>query len=264
VRNDSVAWDLYANFGRGFHSNDARGTVITPTPALTAQCADPMHVPAGTSCAVTPMTPATGYELGTRLRLLRRIDLSAAAWLLDLDQETVWNGDSGTTEASGPTRRLGLTFEARAEILQWLWADLDVSLVNAVYRENAGNADAVALAPPWVIAAGIAARHPSGFFGSVRLRAIGDRPADAARTLYAQGFAIVNARLGYRRDWFEFALEAENLLNSQWREAQFESDSRLPNEPLDCPSSVPRCHTDIHFTPGTPFAASARITLYLH
>jgi hypothetical protein len=40
-------------------------------------------------------------------------------------------------------------------------------------------------------------------------------------------------------------LNAQNLLNSAWKEAQFETESRLRNEiePV----------SEIHFTPGTPF-----------
>ena len=261
VRRRNLDLDLYFNFGRGFHSNDGRGTVIAATPMLTAQCADPMRVPSGVSCPVTPMTPATGYELGVRARSARRIDLSVAAWLLDLDQETVWNGDDGTTEVAGPTRRLGITVEARAEILRWLWVDVDASFVNAVYRDNPGNANAVALAPPITLAAGVSMRHPNGLFGAVRLRMIGDRPADPSNTLQAQGFAIVNAQLGFRHAWYEVATVVENLFNATWREAQFEEDSRLRGEPATCPASNPSCHTDMKFTAGTPFAATLRFSV---
>ena len=258
----AIDLDLFANFGRGFHSNDARGTIIPSTPLLTMQCADAQHVPDGVNCPVTPMTVASGYELGARARIVRRIDVSLAAWLLDLDQETVWNGDAGTTEVAGPTRRLGLTFEARAQIVSWLWADLDVSFVNAVYRNNAGNGNAVALAPPWVVAAGLSARHPSGLYGSLRLRAIADRPADPSGTFTAQGFALLYAQLGYRHAWYDIGLHIENLLNSTWREAQFEEDSRLRNEPVTCPASNPMCHTDIKFTAGSPFTATLHLSVF--
>ncbi|GAC1508748.1 MAG: hypothetical protein NVS1B14_12960 [Vulcanimicrobiaceae bacterium] len=215
-----------------------------------------MMVTAGVQCPVSPLTPATGYEIGARTRILRRFDVSAAAGLLDLDQETVWNGDDGSTQLSGPTRRLGLTFEARAQILRWLWADADVSFVNAVYTQNAGNANAVALAPPFTLSAGVSARHPSGFFGALRLRAIANRPADPEGRFQAQGFAIVNAQLGYRGAFYEIGVHVENMLNSTWREAQFEEQSRLRAERMPV--------TDIKFTAGTPFAATARLTLFWH
>jgi outer membrane receptor protein involved in Fe transport len=101
---------------------------------------------------------------------------------------------------------------------------------------------------------------------------VGDRPADPTGRTVAQGFAVVNAQAGYRRGWWELAAQVENLLDTPWREAQFAFDSRLRSE---CTApGTPRCNppadgqrqgtvTDIHFTPGTPFTATLRWTLFL-
>ena len=107
-------------------------------------------------------------------------------------------------------------------------------------------------APPVTFAAGISARHPWGFYGSLRLRAISDRPADPMGVLTAQGFAIVSGQLGVRRDFWDVGLQVENVFNSTWREAQFEETSRLPNEAAPV--------TDIKYTAGTPFAATLRLS----
>src|SRR4029077_182514 len=69
------ALDLYADWGRGFHTNAARG-VVQPTNAATL------------------LVPATGYEAGARVRPTRGLDFAAAAFLLDLDSELVWDGDT--------------------------------------------------------------------------------------------------------------------------------------------------------------------------
>lgn len=245
--------DLYINFGSGFHSNDARGVVRATAP-------------------VTPLARALGAEVGARVRLANRFDLALSAWGVDLESEIVWVGDDGTTDARGPTRRLGVTGELRGAITPWLRADADVSFVRATYTSNAGNGDAVALAPQVVLSAGLAGRHPSGIFGALRLRAVGDRPATSDRSLTAEGFAILSAQLGFRRGWWEVALQAENLTNSRWREAQFATDTRLRDECLT--ATAPRCNepaagqrygtiTDVNFTPGTPFAAQLRLTFYV-
>src|SRR5262249_8499984 len=120
--------DLYFNFGRGFHSNDARSAV---------QSGGGGALPA-----------ATAGEVGARARLLDgRLDLAGAAWLLDLQSELVWNGDQGGTSPSDPTRRYGIDLEARVQILPWLHADLDASFAKARYKTDSGNGNAVALAP---------------------------------------------------------------------------------------------------------------------
>jgi outer membrane receptor protein involved in Fe transport len=227
--------DFYLNYGSGFHSNDARG-VVRPT------------------MAVTPLARAQGYEVGMRWHTIPRLEVALSAWGIDLESEIVWIGDEGTTEARGPTRRLGLTTEARLDLTSWLRADVDLSVVHALFTLEPANNNAIALAPPFTLTAGLTANHPIGLSGAVRLRAIGDRPATTDRSLTAEGFAILSAQVGYRHRWFELSLLGENLLNSRWREAQFANESRLAHEPAAV--------SDIHFTPGTPLSVGLRLTLF--
>jgi outer membrane receptor protein involved in Fe transport len=254
VLGPSAATELFLNFGMGFHSNDARAVVRGDAPG-------------------TPLARATGYEIGVRSSLAgRRLDIAASAFGLDLGSETVWVGDEGTTEARGPTRRLGLEAEARLRILPWLFADLDANFVRATFIENPGNANAVALAPTRIISGGLSALHPRGFLGRVGFFHIGDRPATEDRFLRAEGFTRVDAAAGYRMARFELAVTVQNLLNTSWREAQFANVSRLPNEtgPASCgPGTRPvedggafRGCEDLHFTPGAPVNVYGSASLF--
>jgi len=225
--------DLFLDYGRGFHSNDGRAAV------------------GGT----TLLAKAETYETGARVRLFdRRLDLSAALFRIDLDSETVWVGDEGTTEARGPTRRVGVELGARAKLASWLWADLDATFARAVFVENAGNGNAVALAPTRTLTAGLMGRHPSGVFGTFRVRSIGARPATEDRTLTADGWTVFEASLGYRYRFLEGELDVRNLFDVGWREVQFGGESRLANEPAPV--------RDLHYTPGWPFTVLARGTVY--
>ena len=47
------------------------------------------------------------------------LDFAAAGWLLDLDHETTWSGDEGTTGVSDATRRAGVELETRYELAPW-------------------------------------------------------------------------------------------------------------------------------------------------
>jgi outer membrane receptor protein involved in Fe transport len=244
--------DLYVNYGHGFHSNDARGVVRLPEP-------------------VTPLTRARGYEVGARTRLFDRLDLAGSVFRLDLDSELVWVGDEGTTEARGATRRQGLEAEARLKVLPWLFADADATLSRATYVQNAGNGDAVALAPTLILAGGVSARHPSGVYGRLGVLHLGDRPATEDRFLVAEGFTRVDVTLGYRSSWYEVNVGVQNLLNTQWREAQFANVSRLPSEsscpegtrPAGEPGAFEGCE-DLHFTPGAPFNLQASASFFFH
>src|SRR5207237_219426 len=92
--------ELFANFGTGFHSNDARAVILDPKlPALPT---------------------ARGWELGVKTKVLPRVELSATYWVLDLASELVFIGDDGTTQARGPSHREGWEFATRVKLLEGL------------------------------------------------------------------------------------------------------------------------------------------------
>jgi TonB family protein len=206
--------DVYANFGNGFHSNDVRGVFTTPS--------------------VTPLTRAIGEEVGARTRLFDRLDFAAAAWLLDLDNETTWNGDDGTTGVSPPTRRYGLELESRFEFTPWLAADANVTFTQSQFSTDHENGNGLALAPKQTWDGGLSARHPLGpgvARGGIRVYGIGDRPASDDGTIVAPGFTQVDLHLGYRTRRFDIAFDITNLLDGNFRSAQFDTVSRLRTDP---------------------------------
>ena len=254
--------DLFANFGYGLHSNDARGVV---------RLVDP----------VTPLTRAIGYEVGARSRLLdRRLDVAVALWGLDIDSEIVWVGDEGTTEAAGATRRVGVEAEARLQIRPWLFADLDVTLSSARFRENAGNGGAVALAPRLTIAGGLTANHPRGLRGGLRGLHIAERPATEDEFLMAEATTLLDLFAAYRYRSIELSLTLENLLDRRYRSAQFATVTRLQNEaPTTAPPPADACPAgtraaadeatgnfrgceDVSFSPGNPFSVRLMASYY--
>jgi TonB family protein len=253
--------DLFLNFGYGFHSNDARGVVRGDNP-------------------VTPLTRTLGYEVGARSRLLhRRLEVAASLWGIDLDSETVWVGDEGTTEAAGATRRLGLEVEGRAELLAWLFADADLTVSQARFRENAGNGNAVALAPRLTVSGGLSALHPSGVRGGLRGLYIARRPATADGFLQAEATTQIDLFAAYRWRSWELSLSIENLIDRRYQAAQFATVTRLQNEPPTsappppnaCPAGT-RAATapggnfqgceDLSFSPGNPFGVRLAASYY--
>lgn len=237
--------ELFFNFGRGFHSNDARGVVLGVDPA-------------------TPLSAALGWEIGARVLAWERLQLSTTVFWLNLDSEVVWIGDEGTTEPSGETQRFGVEAQLRVEILPWLLADLDATWVRAEFVNNPGNANALALAPELVISGGLSAFDSrTGLSGRIGVFYIADRPATEDRFLTAEGFVRVDASFGWENERFGVKAQVLNLINTRWRQAQFATVGRLPGEddPADCPAGT-RPITDpdgtfvgcedIHFTPGWP------------
>src|SRR5690606_6239821 len=95
--------DIFLNFGRGFHSNDARG-VVDPV--------DPASI----------FGKAWGGELGVELEFLEKVEVAVSGFFLRLGSELVWVGDEGITEPSGPTLRAGFEGEVRWKIFDWMWS----------------------------------------------------------------------------------------------------------------------------------------------
>ena len=257
VYSPGQALDLFANFGTGFHSNDARNNVIDARASqirrvmrrdgrseadiaveLAGRHIDPGHLEEGT------LPRAVGGEAGLRTRLFDRLNLGAALWRLDLESEFVFVGDAGTTEASGRTRREGLDLEARLQLHPWLWADVDLNLARGEAVDEPDGADEIPLAPRRTSTGGLTWYHPDGLEGSLRFRHVGDRPANEDGSITAEGYTLVDligvCRLG---NW-RLNLGVENVLNTVWNEAQFDTESRLRDE--EEPVS------EIHFTPGNP------------
>lgn len=228
------ALDIYLNGGSGFHSNDARDVIIAQSAGLTS------------------LPRATGAELGIRVGGGSRMILTLAGWYLHLEEELVFIGDEGSTESSGETRRLGLDAELRLQLAKWAWADLDLNLSDGRYVNEVDGADYIPLAPRVSSQGGVNFQHPSGIEGALRYRFIGDRPANEDNSVVAAGYFIGNVVLAYRIQGFRIFAQLENLLNTEWNEAQFDTESRLFHETTS--------YSEIHFTPGNPLNIQAGVS----
>jgi outer membrane receptor for ferrienterochelin and colicin len=223
---------IFLNNGIGFHSNDTR--VI-----LSNEASD-----------ILPKV--IGTDIGVIVKPAKRLVLKTTFWHLYSQQEFVYVGDAGIVEPSGKTRRMGIDLSARYQLSTWLFADVDVNLTRArAIGEEKGN-DYVPLAPAFTSIGGLTAKLKNGLHGSLRYRFIDDRPANEDNSVTAQGYFITDIVLGYKWKQFEITASVENLFDRKWREAQFDTESRLQSEPDPV--------SEIHYTPGTPGYLKAGIS----
>ncbi|HEY0477200.1 MAG TPA: TonB-dependent receptor [Kofleriaceae bacterium] len=222
------AWNLFANAGSGFHSNDARSSVARRGDGALAR--------------------GVGAEAGFRTTAIPHARIAADAWYLDLDSELVWSGDAGGTEASGATRRYGVDLEATYSPVPWLRLDGSVSLARSTLVHNAGNSDGLALAPRLMGQGGVTLVQGAQFV-ALRARGIADRPGNDDGTLTAQGYLIFDLIAGRSFGKLDLGVTINNLLDADWREAQFaDASAVMPGGPVV---------EQMHFTPGIPLSATA-------
>ncbi|MEM6262934.1 MAG: TonB-dependent receptor [Bacteroidota bacterium] len=215
----------YAKFGRGFHSNDTRVVV--------AQGGEEI------------LPAALGSDVGFIWKPLDNILVNAAYWQLELEQEFVYVGDEGIVEPGGRTRRRGVDLSVRYQPLSWLYWDADFTYSHARAIDEAEGEDFIPLAPDFTLTSGLSVIHPSGLSGGVRMRYLDDRPANEDNSIVANGYTVVDVNASYRWKAFELGFSIENVMDVDWDETQFATESRLREEaePVE----------EIHLTPGTPF-----------
>ena len=67
--------------------------------------------------------------------MLRKLNVSAALWMLELDSELLFIGDAGNTEASRPSRRYGLEVPLYYRPNDRLTFDVELALTRSRFTE---------------------------------------------------------------------------------------------------------------------------------
>ncbi len=228
------AVQLYLKAGRGFHSNDTRVVVANDGKEI--------------------LPAAYGSDLGIILHPAKKLLFNAAVWYLYLRQEFVYVGDAGITEPSGRTRRIGVDFSGRYQFTSHLFADANINLARGRFTESSKGQNYIPLAPAMTSTGGVSYQNKIGLNGSLRYRYLKSRPANETNTVTAKGYFISDAAINYSKPKFEIGLAIENLFDTKWNEAQFNTESRLKGEA--------NAVSELHFTPGVPFFAKIKAALF--
>ena len=233
--------ELYFSSGRGFHSNDARGTTIRVDPNTQLPVEQ-----------VDPLVASTGAEFGFRMFRNDKLNLSASVWYLELDSELLFVGDAGITEPSRPSRRYGIELPIYYRIGNWV-VDLELALTRSRYDADDPAGDEIPGSIERVIAAGIATQFSNGIYGSLRARHFGDRPLVEDGSVRSDSSTVLGLLLGYRRDSLDFRVEVLNLTDAADQDIAYFYTSRLAGEPAGGVD-------DIHLHPMEPRTVRAYIT----
>jgi opacity protein-like surface antigen len=273
--------EFFLNFGEGFHSNDARGTVTTLAPGDGSQVAP-----------VPFLTKSHGAEGGIRSKFIDGLDTTLSLWWLNFDSESVFEGDTGTTTFGRPSRRYGIELTNRYTFSDWMRLDANLSVSHARYRgwdtaqtlayaslitpdaigyfTYLGNAPGnyIPEGPPLVASVALEVGKKTGWFGSSKYIFKGAYPLTEDGYFKAPASGWLDLRVGYAwENGLKLHLDVFNALNSRTDQISYAYGSLLQNDPLyyACKSSAAPdavCAIgvmDRHFHPLEPTAA--RVTL---
>lgn len=204
---------LYANWGRGFHSNDARGVTAPDDRA-------------------PGLVVGTGKELGLRFERGGLV-LSADYWWMSVDSELIYVGDAGSVEPSAASRRRGYELTGFWRPLPWLALDGVWTASHARFKdspgaeyvpgalESAGELGASAIFPAWNAA--------------VRVRHMGRHPLTEDNSQRSEPTTIVNLRAAWTPGRYEVFGELLNLFDSRKKDIEYVYESYLPAIDLNGP-----------------------------
>ncbi|HKT77374.1 MAG TPA: TonB-dependent receptor [Sphingobium sp.] len=196
--------EAYANWGRGFHSNDARGAANLATP-------------------VPLLVRGTGKEVGLRLQR-PGFSLTATYWWLNVGSELRFVGDSNAVEPSGASRRHGVELVGFWRPFPWLALDGNYTASHSRYDngdhipnafENAASGGVAVILHPWE--------------ASVRVRHLGPSPLIEDNSVRDRGSTVVNARAAWKGRRVELYGEILNILNSRDKDIAYYYDSYIPS-----------------------------------
>jgi outer membrane receptor protein involved in Fe transport len=229
--------EAFANFGFGFHSNDARGVTTTVDP----KSGDPVS-------KVTPLVSTRGGEVGARTQILPGVQSSLALWRLDIDSELLFTGDAGTTEPSRASRRQGIEWNTRYQPIRWLLFDLDVAWSRARFTtpdpDPSVTGDHIPGAIETTVSAGATVHELGPWTASVYMRFFGPRPLIEDDSVRSSASTLFNGQVSYRLTrWARLSFDVFNLFDAQVDDISYFYTSRLRGEPA---AGV----DDVHFHPA--------------
>jgi outer membrane receptor protein involved in Fe transport len=212
--------EFFVNAGRGFHSNDARGTTATVDP----RTADPVD-------KVPGLVASRGMELGARTEWIPGLQSSLALWKLDFDSELVYVGDAGATEPNRPSARRGIEWNNRWVPRPWLLVDADLAWTHARFSDFDPAGDRIPNSVDKVGSVAVTARDLGPWSASLQWRYLGSGALIEDNSVRSASSLTTNLRIG-RKLWrgSELTLDVFNLLDRKLNDIQYFYESQLPGE----------------------------------
>jgi hypothetical protein len=213
--------EFYVNAGEGFHSNDARGALAT------------RDLEGNPITPVTPLVKARGAEVGLRTVVVPHLQTTLSVWMLRLDSELTWDGDTFGSIPSPASKRSGVELTSYYSPRRWLTFDADASWSEARYTETNPAGQYVPEAVGTVVSAGATIDNLRRTFGGARWRYFGPRALIENNSQRSNATSLFELEAGYQlAKKLRVTAECFNLFNSTVSDVDYYFVSRLPGEPV--------------------------------
>ena len=214
--------EFFINAGKGFHSNDARGTTakVDPKTGLPID-------------AVPGLVSSRGQELGIKSQILHDLQTTFAIWKLDFDSELVYVGDAGNTEAGRPSRRTGVEWSNHWTPGEHFLMDASFAWTRPQYSDNDPAGNGITNAVQKVANLTFALRNLGPWSGSLGVRYIGAAPLIEDNSFRSTSSLTTNLRINRRMsNSFDMAVDVLNLTDRKNNDISYYYRSRVSGEPL--------------------------------
>ncbi len=185
--------EFYVSAGRGFHSNDLRG-VVGSIPALGIN----------SDIRGTPfLTKITSEELGMRMNILPKQQITFAAFSLDFASFLTYDADNGVDDAGPPARLRGIEISDQYKPYSWIELSADLNFTHSRYF--IGNIAAYGVpglyipqAPNFIGSFGAIVDNVGRWYGGAQFRWLGGYPLVEDNSLRSDGYKELNVDVGYK------------------------------------------------------------------
>ncbi|MFH1463375.1 MAG: TonB-dependent receptor [Pseudomonadota bacterium] len=221
---------LFADYGRGFRSPEARGIEDGDR---------------------APVSTADTEEAGLRWRPSGRVELTLVGFHTFVSNEIIFDHAAARFLASGATRRVG--GEATAALSPWPWLRTEWELTWADGRYVASG-EALPYAPRWLASGGLGPHGERGdlaWNSGLRGWFLGPRPLPEG--FYSRAAFVLDATAHLTWRHWVLDVEVDNLLGTHWRDGEFVYPSWFDRGQRE--SELPA----LHITAGDPFAVRIAI-----
>lgn len=230
--------EAYANWGRGFHSNDVRLRHVARPPAA-AERGD-------------LLAASEGAEVGLRFEPNASFNATLVGFEIRLDSELVFVGDAGSTEPSDASVRRGFEVAGFWKARDWLTVNAAYTRSDAELETGAEVAGAVGVTGNL----GVNALLGQSVHVSMTARYLGDAPLSDDGSVRSEASWLAHAGIGWHYRRADFGLDLFNLFDSEDDDIAYYYHSRLAGEPA-------HGVLDTHFHPLEPRTARLRVTVHL-